>query len=342
VAFSADGRTAYVATDQDLVAVDVASGHVLTTLPVTNFPLAPTLAVAPNGHALFMIDPRTSVTEVSTATNTVTDVLRLAVCGPGVFSPDGRYLYLPVVRGVVTVNTVTGAASSPVPGGGCASGLLLADSAGAPYATGQARGRTTVTKFAVSGASLSPVWSTVVDQQADGVVLALSANGSTLFAGRASHESITPVSTATGKAGRVIADGLDNSQLVLGRSGRFFRGEHSSHGRRGDCTAMRLARTVRTGGFRLAGPVARRAGAIPSRSASREVARLAGRCRSARPAAPQAAASRSTAIRPAWSSASNLYSAICVILGPVRSRPFVIRSRRRATRLGVARRGRRP
>lgn len=56
VAFSADGRTAYVATDSDLVAVDVASGHVITTLPVTNFPLGPLLEIAPHGHALFMIN----------------------------------------------------------------------------------------------------------------------------------------------------------------------------------------------------------------------------------------------------------------------------------------------
>lgn len=259
VAFSADGRTAYVATDSDLVAVDVASGHVITTLAVTNFPLGPVLAVAPHGHALFMIDPNTSVTQVNTATNTVTGQLPIAACGAGAFSPDGHYLYLPVTRGVVAVNTVTGTAGSPVPGGGCASGLLLTNNGRTLYSTGlRARGRTTVTKFAVSAASLSPLWSTVVDQQADGVVMALNSGGSTLFVGRVSHESITPVNTATGKAGRVIADGLDNRQLTLGPSGRFLLAANTF--RPGvaviSTATMRLVRTVRTGGFRVGGLVA--------------------------------------------------------------------------------------
>lgn len=156
------------------------------------------------------------MTQVNTATNTITGQLRIAACRAGAFSADGHYLYLPVTRGIVAVNTVTGTAGSPAPGGGCASDLFLANDGRTLYSTGlRARVRTTITKFAVSAASLSPAWSTVVDQQADDVVMALSSNGATLFVGRDSHESITPVNTATSKAGRVIADGLDNSQLAL-------------------------------------------------------------------------------------------------------------------------------
>jgi len=226
VAFSVDGATAYVLTRRALVAVDVATRHVVRRLPLVWHPDGQVLQVAPGGHALFLLDIQTGdVTEVSTVTNAKLRTFAIGFCATaGVFSPGGRWLYLPTVSGVVAVNAASGAVSAPVPVGNCGLGsLLLAPGGKAIYAPGTgARNQTTVTKIDVAGGRLTPAWSATVDPKGGAVSMACAPGGSTLYAGTPLRKSVLPVSTATGAVGPPIADHIANRQLVLGGTGRYL------------------------------------------------------------------------------------------------------------------------
>lgn len=109
VAFSADGAAAYVITRRALVAIDAVTRRVVKRLPLAGNSLeSDVLQAAPRGRLLFLIGLRSNVvTEVSTATNSVVGQVPVNACGPGVFSPEGRQLYLEGAAGVVAVSTAT-------------------------------------------------------------------------------------------------------------------------------------------------------------------------------------------------------------------------------------------
>ena len=227
VAFSADGATAYVLNRRALVAVDVATGTILARIPQAFTPDGQLLEVAPRGHALFLLNIGTSVvTEVSTVTNTVLRTLPIRFCyGPAVFSPDGRWLYVPTRSGVRAVNTSSGAVSAPVRVGHCGMGsLLLAPGGKALYAPGTGRrNATAVTRIDVTGGQLTRAWETTVDPTGGAATLAYAPDGSTLYVTTPLRNSVLPVSTATGAAGPAIADNLSgNWELSIGGSGRYL------------------------------------------------------------------------------------------------------------------------
>jgi DNA-binding beta-propeller fold protein YncE len=202
VAFSAGGRTAYVLTRRALVAINVATKKVLKRIPQTYTPDGQILQVAPRGHALFLLNIGTGVvTEVSTATNTVLRKLRIGFCyAAGVFSADGRWLYLPTSSGVVAVNTASGAVSAPVRVANCGrESLLLAPSGKAIYAPGTgARNQTTVTRIDVSAGQLTPAWASTVDPAGGAVTMARAPDGSTLYVSTPLRKSVLPVSSPRG------------------------------------------------------------------------------------------------------------------------------------------------
>jgi hypothetical protein len=208
------------------VAVDVATRQVVRRVPLTWEPDGQILQVAPRGHALFLLNIATGVvTEVSTVTNTVLRRLRIGFCfTAGVFSPDGRWLYLPTVAGVVAVNAVSGTVSAPVPVGNCGLGsLLLAPGGLTLYAPGTgARNQTTVTRIDLAGGQLTPAWATAVDPAGGAVSMAYAPDGSTLYVTTPLRKSVLAVSTATGTAGPAIADHLANWQVVIGGTGRYL------------------------------------------------------------------------------------------------------------------------
>ncbi len=212
VAFSAGGASAYVLTRRALVEIDAATRQVVKRLPVAWNADGQILQVAPRGHALFLLNIGTGVvTEVSTVTNTVLRKLRIGFCHTaGVFSPDGRWLYLPTISGVVAVNTVSGTVSAPVRVGNCGLGsLLLAPGGKAIYAPGTgARNQTAVTRIDVAAGQLTPAWATIVDPAGGAVTMAYAPDGSTLYVSTPLRKSVLPVSTATGAADPPIADHL--------------------------------------------------------------------------------------------------------------------------------------
>jgi len=227
VAFSADGATAYVLTRHALVAVDAVTRKVLAQIPQTWMPDGQILQVDPRGHALFLLNIATGViTEVSTVTNTVLRQLPIGFCDePGVFSPGGRWLYVPTTSGVRAVSISSGAVSAPVPVGECGMGaLMLAPGGRALYAPGTGkRNGTAVTRIDVAGGRLTPAWKTLVNVAGGAAALALAPDGSTLYVTTPLRTSILPVSAATGAAGPSIADHLTgNWQMVIGGPGRYL------------------------------------------------------------------------------------------------------------------------
>jgi len=272
VAFSADGATAYVLTRRALVAVDVATRRILARIPQAFELDGQILQVAPSGHALFLDNIATEVvTEVNTATNTVVGKLRIHFCyEAGVFSPDGRWLYLPTFSGLVAVNTVTGAARPPVSPGHCGVGpLLLAPGGKALYAPGSgARGATVVTRFDVAAGRLTPAWTTSVDPGGGGAAMAYDPAGSTLYVSTPLLRSVVPVSTATGAAGPSITDHLPGWNLVVGRSGRYLFATDDQTVAVINIAASLLVRTLHLGSrlnrfvFLVAGPGRRQVFAV--------------------------------------------------------------------------------
>jgi len=194
------------------VETDAATRQVVKRLPVAWNADGQILQVAPRGHALFLLNIGTGVvTEVSTVTNTVLRKLRIGFCHTaGVFSADGRWLYLPTISGVVAVNTFSGTVSAPVRVGNCGLGsLLLAPGGKAIYAPGTgARNQTAVTRIDVAAGQLTPAWATIVDPAGGAVTMAYAPDGSTLYVSTPLRKSVLPVSTATGAADPPIADHL--------------------------------------------------------------------------------------------------------------------------------------
>jgi DNA-binding beta-propeller fold protein YncE len=257
VAFSADGRTAYVVTRRALVAIDAATRRVVKRLPLSS-PNGEELQTAPHGHLLFMVRVGyEGVTEVSTVTNSIVGKLSVDACGLGVFSPGGQRLYLEGAAGVVAVNTITGAAGPPVPTGGCSTDLLLAPGGKVLYVPGwNSHSRTTMTRIDVTSSGLSAAWTTVVDPKGGRISMALSKDGSTLYVAFWVHKFITPISTATGSAGTPIPDQVDAAQLTTGGSGRYLVAERYNPSTIAviDTATRKLVRIVRfgNGSIRLA------------------------------------------------------------------------------------------
>jgi len=226
-AFSAGGTTAYVITRRALVAIDAATRQVIKRLPLTgNSTEINRLQAAPRGHLVFLINVANGVvTEVSTATNSVVGKITVGLCTTtAIFSPDGRRMYLSTDTGLVAVNAVTGAIEQTVPVGyDCSFGALQAPGGGTLYAPGSdSLDRTTVTRIDVSATGLSTKWTTRAGTEGGGPPMVLSPDGSTLFVRTDFHASLTPINTTTGKAGAPIADRINVTHLVRGRSGRYL------------------------------------------------------------------------------------------------------------------------
>jgi PKD domain len=126
VAFSADGKFAYVLGDNAAITtsavtpINVATGQALPAIPIGNL-TGGGIRISPDGKTAYVPAPNNSVVyTVNLTTNTLGPQIQLAngnfpVPVAVTLSPDGKTLYAATYIGVVTVNLATGTAAAPIP-----------------------------------------------------------------------------------------------------------------------------------------------------------------------------------------------------------------------------------
>jgi DNA-binding beta-propeller fold protein YncE len=258
IAFSRDGKHAYVAMPNAIAVIDTAREQVIKKLPRPPVPSGAwpvRLVVAPHGSTLYVLDgPASKLTEVDTTTNSVRATLPMSVCRfTPPFSPDGRVMYVLTSHGVVPVDTTTGKAGNLVPVGNCLGDLLLGPRGTTLFAsTGAITGNQSVSRINVTTGGLNVAWTTPCPLSKYPVSMALS--GSTLFVGSSQHPVVRAIGADKGRLGPAIRTGLRLRAGELLVSGRFlFVADPlmSGDGRVGviNPMTMRLVRVIRTGGI---------------------------------------------------------------------------------------------
>jgi DNA-binding beta-propeller fold protein YncE len=131
VAFSADGKFAYVLGDNAAITtstvtpINVATGQALPAIPLANLTFGG-IKISPDGKTAYVSSSNRPVVDtIDLTTNTLGPQISLVSAAGGfpqaaavTLSPDGKTLYAATNIGVVVVNLTTGTAAAPIPYGG--------------------------------------------------------------------------------------------------------------------------------------------------------------------------------------------------------------------------------
>ena len=127
VAFTPDGRSAYVTGHNPVSVIDMSAGAVAATVPVRDGPVE--LAVSPDGASVYLSLLNSSeIRVVDTASNTVTTSFDPGGSGTGgglAVAPDGRSVYLCRDGELRVLDASTGAVRTTVPVDGTAQYVVL-------------------------------------------------------------------------------------------------------------------------------------------------------------------------------------------------------------------------
>jgi YVTN family beta-propeller protein len=127
VAFTPDGRFAYVTGHNPVTVIDMSAGAVTATIPVRDGPVE--IAVSPDGARVYLsLLNSGEIRVVDTASNTVTSTFQPGGSGTGgalAVAPDGRSLYLCRGGELRVLDASTGAVRTTVPVDGTAQYVVL-------------------------------------------------------------------------------------------------------------------------------------------------------------------------------------------------------------------------
>ena len=219
VVITADGKTAYVATEPGLITpINTATGTLGKPIRIRKANNGPYfIAITPDGKTVYVAErganPAT-VTPVSTATGTPGKPINIRggfpTYGQIVITPDGKTAYVTTWSGtIIPIDTATGTRGKPIRVRGGAFGIAITPDGKTAYVTSQsgcriADHRCTYTVTPISTATNTPGKPIPIGSGPDTFTpeIVITPDGKTAYVTRAS--GVTPINTATGTPGKPI------------------------------------------------------------------------------------------------------------------------------------------
>jgi hypothetical protein len=220
VTTSAFGGSGIVGT-ATVTPVDTATGATLKPIPLSGDPWA--IVVTPDGKRAYVADqswPTSSVTVISTRTGAV--LKKIPVPGPqgmmtviGV-TPNGKTVYVSFGATVVPIRTADNKTLTPINTGVAVTGMIFTPDSRKLYVNSW-NGEVVPISTRTSTMGMPIMLPTYELGIASG--LAITPNGRTLYA--ASGTTLTPISTATDKAGQPITFAEQIMGVAISKDGRI-------------------------------------------------------------------------------------------------------------------------
>ncbi len=202
LALSADGNTAYVASENNaqgtVTAIDVASGVAGTPIKVGGTPVG--IALAPDGHTAYVTAGNTLL-PVDVVARTVKPAIQLPGGAHGVVvTPDGRTAYVATGGSVTPVDLATATVKDEIPIDGGTYDLAITPDGRTVYVVSNSRGPGFATAIDVATNTVRkqiPVGSDAQD-------IAVSPDGKLAYVVNLGPDYVTPIDVATDTSGAAI------------------------------------------------------------------------------------------------------------------------------------------
>lgn len=203
LAITPDGRTVYVLDGDNLVIpINAATRRKGKAIRVPSG--VDVLVMAPNGKTLYVASS-VAVTPISVATNTAGKPIVVAKQPDGpialAVTPDSKTVY--AVDAFTVVPVSAGKARKPIPTGGNYVQMLITPNGKTGYVLGGVNTVTAINTVTNKAGKTTPVGPVGVQPEA----MAITPDGKTVYVVNYGNNTVVPVSTATGKAGRAIKVG---------------------------------------------------------------------------------------------------------------------------------------
>jgi hyaluronoglucosaminidase len=226
LAVTPDGKTLYAASDTAVTPVSTATGTVGKAITLSGGSTQ-VIAITPNGKALYALSVASgTLTPISTRTNRAGPPISIGDAGGLAVTPNGKAVYVVGSGGVTPIRTATNTAGALIPAGGSsitvtpngktayvlAGGSTYQDAYVTPIRTATNRPGKPI-PIPVDHAG-SP-WGT------PGQVLIISTPDSkTVYAASPTSNKVTPISTATNRAGKPITVGMEPYAMAITPNGK--------------------------------------------------------------------------------------------------------------------------
>ncbi len=201
IAFTPDGKTAYVMTGHGVVPINTATNKPGRLIHVTARGVSQ-IVITPDGKTAYVVS-EAGVVPISTATNTPGKLISIRGALSARITPDGKTLYVGTGGGrtstVVPISTATGAPGKPIRIGGLSPEEMVITPDGHTLYVASSEGPASAEVVPISTAS-NTASKPIPVGSAD--VIGITPDGKTLYA--ASPGKIVPVSTATNQPGQPI------------------------------------------------------------------------------------------------------------------------------------------
>lgn len=222
IAITPNGKTAYVSSDTMVTPVNTATGAVGKAISVGGGSTQ-VIAITPNGKTVYALGVGSgTVTPISTRTNTAGPPIDVYNASDLAITPDGRTVYVVDSRGVIPIRTATNKAGALIPAGGSA--ITVTPNGKTAYVIKDSAGLVTPIRTATNRAGKPiqiPVNPNYSPWGTPGQTLIISTPDSkTVYAASPAASTVTPISTATNRAGKSITVGRFPYYLAITPNGR--------------------------------------------------------------------------------------------------------------------------
>ena len=215
IVITPDGRTAYAVSEPGdaVIPINLVTRKAGPPIPVGTFPYS--LALTPDGKTLYAAGQAGKVYPISTATNTAGTPIPIEG-GAGVTSmdvtPDGRTLYVAGDLGVTPITVATGTPRPFIETGQVPFSMVITPDSRKVYLGMFGQFRQGVTPVSTARGAAGPL----IPAGRDVVAMALTPGARTLWAAAQLSDTVTPIRTATDKAGAPVrVDGPPGAIIVV-------------------------------------------------------------------------------------------------------------------------------
>jgi YVTN family beta-propeller protein len=222
IAITPNGKTAYVTANTTVTPVTTTTGAVGKAITVGE--MTQIIVITPNGKTVYAVSLASgTVTPISTRTNKAGPPIKIGA-GDLVITPNSKTAYAVAGPGVIPFRTATNKLGTPIKVAGGGGEIAITPNGKTVYVLNDMAGLVTPIRTATNrpGRQIRlPVNPSSSPWYTPGQVLILSTPDSkTVYAANATTNSVTPISTATNRAGKSIKVGMEPYSMAITPNGR--------------------------------------------------------------------------------------------------------------------------
>jgi len=216
IAITPNGKTVYVPDYEEGVVFPIRTATNTAGAPISVGFGADAIAITPNGKTAY-VSSESGVTPINTATDKAGQAIKVAGAGYIAITPNGKTALVVSSRGVTRINTATGKAGKSIKAGKSPAAIAITPNGKTAYVANVGSGTVTVidiaTRAVVRTISVGQPTTISLPFNYPTGLIAITPNGKTAFV--VSRRGVTPINTATNRAGKVIKAGQGPAYIAI-------------------------------------------------------------------------------------------------------------------------------